>query len=258
MCFTTTKQQAMIKFFRHIRQRLLTENKFSKYLLYAIGEIVLVVIGILIALQLNNWNYEKNDRLMEVKILTEIRKNLDFDLFEINEDITLMDSIAHSCDNVIAVMQNSDSPTKRFEYELAKLRVTPHFDPNMSGYELLVSKGVELVTNDSLRKAISALYESRYPYYARYEQERIDFIEQNLEPILLDHVTFIAKPDVFFLTSAEITIADFERLKQNEAFLKMVGGVAVENMFVKDRAQRAAAEIKNVTELIDQELENRP
>ena len=46
----------MIKFFRKIRHRLLTENKFSKYLVYAIGEIILVVIGILIALQINNWN----------------------------------------------------------------------------------------------------------------------------------------------------------------------------------------------------------
>lgn len=46
----------MIKFFRHIRKRLVSENKLSKYLLYAIGEIVLVVIGILIALSINNWN----------------------------------------------------------------------------------------------------------------------------------------------------------------------------------------------------------
>lgn len=45
----------MIKFFRKIRQQLLTENKFSKYILYAVCEIVLVVIGILIALQINNW-----------------------------------------------------------------------------------------------------------------------------------------------------------------------------------------------------------
>jgi hypothetical protein len=49
----------MIKFFRKIRHQLLTKNKFSKYLLYAIGEIVLVVIGILIALQINNWNTSK-------------------------------------------------------------------------------------------------------------------------------------------------------------------------------------------------------
>jgi hypothetical protein len=48
----------MIKFFRKIRQKLLTENKFSKYLIYAIGEILLAVIGILIALRINNWNKE--------------------------------------------------------------------------------------------------------------------------------------------------------------------------------------------------------
>ena len=46
----------MIKFFRRIRQQLLTENKFSKYVLYAVGEIILVVVGILIALSINNWN----------------------------------------------------------------------------------------------------------------------------------------------------------------------------------------------------------
>ena len=55
----------MIRFFRKIRQRLLTENKFSKYLFYAIGEIILVVIGILIALQINTWNDRRiqNDRV---------------------------------------------------------------------------------------------------------------------------------------------------------------------------------------------------
>jgi hypothetical protein len=57
----------MIKFFRKIRQQLLTENKFSKYLLYAIGEIVLVVIGILIALQLNNLN--EIDKVKETEII---------------------------------------------------------------------------------------------------------------------------------------------------------------------------------------------
>src|SRR6056297_275206 len=55
----------MIKFFRRIRQKLLSENKFSKYLLYALVEIVLVVIGILIALQINNWNEEQKRRIEE-------------------------------------------------------------------------------------------------------------------------------------------------------------------------------------------------
>lgn len=54
-----TNRSAMLEFFRKIRQQLLSENSFSKYLFYAIGEIILVVIGILLALQINNWNEDR-------------------------------------------------------------------------------------------------------------------------------------------------------------------------------------------------------
>ena len=74
----------MIKFFRHIRQRLLSENKFSKYLLYAIGEIVLVVIGILIALQINNWNEERKEFRKSKALLEEFRRDLARDTAESN------------------------------------------------------------------------------------------------------------------------------------------------------------------------------
>ena len=63
----------MIKFFRRIRQRLLSENKFSKYLIYAIGEIILVVIGILIALSINNWNENLKNRNIETTALMNLR-----------------------------------------------------------------------------------------------------------------------------------------------------------------------------------------
>ncbi|WP_417236917.1 DUF6090 family protein [Bizionia paragorgiae] len=69
----------MIKFFRKIRQNLLSENKFSKYLIYAIGEIVLVVIGILIALSLNNWNENLKSIKEEKEILNNIYKDLSTD-----------------------------------------------------------------------------------------------------------------------------------------------------------------------------------
>ena len=66
----------MIKFFRKIRQKLLTENKFTKYLIYAIGEIVLVVIGILIALQINNWNETRQIKKVEQEILYVLLEDL--------------------------------------------------------------------------------------------------------------------------------------------------------------------------------------
>jgi hypothetical protein len=69
----------MLRFFRQIRQRRLTDNKFGKYLLYAIGEILLVVIGILIALSVDNWNEERLERKEEIKYLSRLREDLKVD-----------------------------------------------------------------------------------------------------------------------------------------------------------------------------------
>ena len=77
----------MIKFFRKIRQKLLSENKFSKYLLYAIGEIVLVVIGILIALWINNKNIQNQNKEKERLGLTEIRDNLISDTLQLDNNL---------------------------------------------------------------------------------------------------------------------------------------------------------------------------
>lgn len=66
----------MILFFRKLRQGLIGENRFSKYLIYAIGEIVLVVIGILIALQINNWNEERILQKQEITYLQNLRDDL--------------------------------------------------------------------------------------------------------------------------------------------------------------------------------------
>jgi len=74
----------MIKFFRKIRQNLLTENKYSKYLLYAIGEIILVVIGILIALQINNWNQESENKKLEIFYMNSLANDLKKDTLYIN------------------------------------------------------------------------------------------------------------------------------------------------------------------------------
>ena len=71
----------MLKFFRKIRQQLLQENSFQKYLLYAIGEILLVMVGILLALQINNWNENRKDRAAELIALIDLKEE-----FETNRD----------------------------------------------------------------------------------------------------------------------------------------------------------------------------
>ncbi|MFD1314899.1 DUF6090 family protein [Namhaeicola litoreus] len=82
----------MIKFFRQIRQELLSENKIWKYLKYALGEIVLVVIGILIALQINNWNDNRKELMRSKEYLEEIVKDLKLDTTNYNFSIAKLSS----------------------------------------------------------------------------------------------------------------------------------------------------------------------
>ena len=75
----------MIKFFRKIRQNLLSEGKTGKYFKYAIGEILLVVIGILIALQINNWNEKRKIKIAEIEILQNLKTELKYNLEDLEK-----------------------------------------------------------------------------------------------------------------------------------------------------------------------------
>jgi hypothetical protein len=122
----------MIKFFRKIRQQLLAENKFSKYLLYAIGEIVLVVIGILIALQVNNWNENRKTQKLKVSYENSLINDLSLDtlmlgkLIDENQEILKLLEIQQRrflgpetpMDTLVYIAKNEFDPTfnVRFRY----------------------------------------------------------------------------------------------------------------------------------------------
>ena len=97
----------MIKFFRKVRQKLLSENKFSKYLLYAIGEIILVVIGILIALQINIWNEQRKDRIEEANILRDIKGSISTDIQQLKLRIELAQGDTYSANIILEYIEKS-------------------------------------------------------------------------------------------------------------------------------------------------------
>ena len=111
----------MIKFFRKIRQKLLSENKFSKYLVYAIGEIVLVVIGILIALQINNWNENRKNEEQGIIQKKALKIELENDLETLISDIAyvkkeLKINKSHA-ERLSSKSSNLDTLVKIFRYE---------------------------------------------------------------------------------------------------------------------------------------------
>ncbi|MFT6796607.1 MAG: hypothetical protein ACJART_001751 [Maribacter sp.] len=154
----------MIKFFRKIRQRLLTENKFSKYLLYAIGEIVLVVIGILIALQINTWNEEQKVRVLERETLVEILENIteiESDLTESLERIIFLNMYTDSVLTLIETKVNKPWILERTLHK-AFMHADGQIQIKKVGYETLKNRGVDIVLNKELKNSILHLFEDAY------------------------------------------------------------------------------------------------
>jgi len=98
----------MIKFFRQIRQKLLRENRFSRYLLYAIGEILLVVIGILIALQINTWNEDRKNLEKENYYLNSIKSSIKLSQSELDRVITDAQHISSSADTLFLLLAHKN------------------------------------------------------------------------------------------------------------------------------------------------------
>jgi hypothetical protein len=131
----------MLRFFRQIRQRLLTDNKFSKYLLYAVGEILLVVIGIVIALQIDNWNTETKEEQELKGYLSNIANNVNADLDQLNELRTYRTYAREGSRKYMALIEKTRSLPGRYSI----------FFRNM-GATLLFSKCISDQTKADLKR----------------------------------------------------------------------------------------------------------
>jgi len=158
----------MIKLFRNIRQRLLTENKTAKpalpvgrYLKYAIGEIVLVVIGILIALQINNWNENRKLKKLEAQIYTELKSDLLQTRSEINETVTKHKEIFKSSQQLITDIYDREPNSESIYQGLAGSSYSFQIIPKTSAFENLKNIGLNTLSNDSLRIAVTNLFQLR-------------------------------------------------------------------------------------------------
>ena len=183
----------MIKFFRKIRQNLIMENKTSKYLKYAIGEIILVVIGILIALQINNWNERKKEEQKEQAFLREI--NLDFKSNKTQLDSIISYNIVslHAGKRLLYIMKTFDLNNPK------RTDANAHFADSMAYYNRLVwrnksfnpkngaveallnSSSFDLIKNDSLRRNLIS-WKDVLGDYLEEEQFAINFLFNEYGP----------------------------------------------------------------------------
>jgi hypothetical protein len=146
----------MIKFFRNIRQRLVAENKLNKYLLYAIGEIVLVVIGILIALQINNWNQERLDRIRSIEFHQRLADELAVMEERSNDDVRRAKQLVEYLRQSVLILSNGElSETARdtLDYTLQNFFQFVRLEGELKAFEEMKSTGqLGLIYNKELKE----------------------------------------------------------------------------------------------------------
>lgn len=152
----------MIKFFRKVRQQLMTEKKFGKYLLYAIGEIVLVVIGILIAVSLNDFNEERKNRKTEQKLLSELEENLKMNLSRLESDLLLEQRTIDAVDLVVNYIDQRKPYHDSMDVHFGHAFYAPDIVLSTSAFESIKSRGFDIVKSDALRKNILGLFDVSY------------------------------------------------------------------------------------------------
>jgi uncharacterized protein DUF6090 len=161
----------MIKFFRKIRQSLFGNGNFRKYSLYAIGEIILVVIGILIALQLNNLNEKNKLAKSEVYYLDKMLANLQEDSTELRVQLNWINGILSEIDTAFFMLQNeSHFQNDEFIGNLSALIKFIRFYQNDAVYQNLIASGkIDLISNKELIDLLFHYYDPAR-YYKSWDE----------------------------------------------------------------------------------------
>ena len=170
----------MIKFFRKIRQRSVTENKFSKYLLYAIGEIILVVIGILIALQFNNWKENSVKHAKQKIYFKNLHRDLTNQLISIDDQISYESNFVTTAISLLNYFneQSFHQTDSAFFSKLSILQSRKTFvitDPTYT--DLLSSGNIDIIENTRFKDKLIQYYQ---------ELERTEKIIQNNNSLFID------------------------------------------------------------------------
>jgi len=238
----------MIHFFRRIRQKLLSENRLTRYLLYAIGEIVLVMIGILLALQINNWNESRKQKKLERSILSEMKENLLNDQSDIHRNLAFDSTNYEATLRVLNHLEGKEPLTEELRENYGKIGWGSLFAENTSAYENLKSLGFNLISNQQLREKITFLYSVRYEYLNEILIKYNDTLLDNFHPLMMKH-TSTTTGDYFNRAPN-----DFVALSNNLHFQELLR----EDLFTKNFCILLNGKVYNeVTELIgliDQEL----
>ena len=248
----------MIQFFRRFRQRLLLENKITRYLIYAFGEILLVVIGILIALSINNWNEDKKNNEYVSVMLKEIYYDLSNDYSIIYIGIEPRLKIKQlGLGKIEEFMVKGKAPSDSIFMDYYRDMQRGFYLTQRTGaFESLKLGGLDKIKNDSLRTHLLQFYESTIPRSVKFITEEDEYIHEKIG---------VLEADIFDFKF--ITINDSIKLHikypKNNAYINHQSLHKIFNLIKNDTGQKTfrlrdfKKSYDNIMRVIEKELEKR-
>jgi hypothetical protein len=246
----------MLRFFRQLRERLLIENKFSRYLLYAVGEVFLIVVGILLALYLDNLNDEKRARSVEIKLLQELKSNLGSNLRILDRSLsTELEYLSYN-ETILEYLDNKKPYDEALERAFGVYFWTISTNPVKGGYDFLKSKGVDLISNDSLRKNISFIFENEFSILKNENEVWSNNLQQNISyPYHVKHFRRYYSA----INGTEVEIAkpfDYNALLEDDEFKSINTEIISNRKWNINTLEELIGEMETLILQIDAELQN--
>lgn len=153
----------------------------------AAEKIFFTVAGILIALWINHCDEDHKKQIVEIQTLKEIRAALNADLEEISTTIAEVHPDIAAVKSILNVMDTEGSPADSLPYHLARAFAYSFYLPNTAAFETLKSRGMETITNDSIRLSIAQLYSVTYSYQHQVDDRRNSFYMEYVAPFVVNH-----------------------------------------------------------------------
>ena len=242
----------MFRFFRKIRLDNFSLSATRKYFLYGLGEIILVVIGILVALQINNWNDGRKQIRLELQTIQEIEH-------ETEQNLLLLQNIRAQNEKILNDLLlirhyiTEDLPysdTLGPAFKLIPNYAEPYF--SRSAFNTLLARGLDIIRNKELRTKIGHMYENRLSEIKNnWEDAMKGFAVSTVLPFYAKHIQSA------FYDRNLATPNDFEDLKNMDEFLNILSMMARLHRFGLDMFDDVELELSSLSRLIREELERR-
>ena len=229
----------------------------GKYLKYAFGEIVLVVIGILIALSISNWNEERKERKFELSILSEINHALKNDISYMEGNISRLTSLDSAIDVMLALMDQKadfiDSLYNRNSGRSYHLATGIIYQYNVGPYEALKARGLDKIQNDSLRNSLIYLYDFDFPRH----QEFVEYYDLNYQDQVERLFGFQGEPFIEIMNGERYIRQKFPKdLLRKPEFLNLLNEMRGRARIQLRSLKGFITELSRIQGLLSQELNN--